>query len=266
MGGPIGDGIGAVVTGSVLQTERLSKRFDGLVAVDAVDLRIDAGEIRGVVGPNGAGKTTMFNLISGLYRVSGGRVFLCGRDVTQAPPHVRAASGLGRTYQTPQIFPDLSVFDNVAVGLAGSRPPSLRDALVGRRRDWDGMRARVEETLDFLELSPGAAAAGLSFGEQKRLEIGRALIGGPRVLLLDEPAAGLNRSEIDTLAELIRAIRARGVTVVLIEHNMKLVMGLCGLITVLDFGRKIAEGTADEVRRDPRVITAYLGRTDGARV
>ena len=266
MGGPIGDGIGAVVTGSVLQTERLSKRFDGLVAVDAVDLRIDAGEIRGVVGPNGAGKTTMFNLISGLYRVSGGRVSLCGRDVTQAPPHVRAASGLGRTYQTPQIFPDLSVFDNVAVGLAGSRPPSLRDALVGRRRDWDGMRARVEETLDFLELSPGAAAAGLSFGEQKRLEIGRALIGGPRVLLLDEPAAGLNRSEIDTLDELIRAIRARGVTVVLIEHNMKLVMGLCGLITVLDFGRKIAEGTADEVRRDPRVITAYLGRTDGARV
>jgi ABC-type branched-subunit amino acid transport system ATPase component len=266
VGGPIGDGIGAVVTGSVLQAERLSKRFDGLVAVDAVDLRIDAGEIRGVVGPNGAGKTTMFNLISGLYRVSGGRVSLCGRDVTQAPPHVRAASGLGRTYQTPQIFPDLSVFDNVAVGLAGSRPPSLRDALVGRRRDWDGMRARVEETLDFLELSPGAAAAGLSFGEQKRLEIGRALIGGPRVLLLDEPAAGLNRSEIDTLAELIRAIRARGVTVVLIEHNMKLVMGLCGLITVLDFGRKIAEGTAEEVRRDPRVVTAYLGRSDGARV
>ena len=256
------------MTGPVLETERISKRFEGLVAVDAVDLRIDAGEIRGVVGPNGAGKTTMFNLVSGLYRVSGGRVFLSGRDVTQAPPHVRAAAGLGRTYQTPQIFPDLSVFDNVAVGLAGSRPPSLRDALVGRRRDWDGMRARVEETLDFLELSPGAAAAaaGLSFGEQKRLEIGRALIGAPRVLLLDEPAAGLNRSEIDALAELIRAIRARGVTVVLIEHNMKLVMGLCGVITVLDFGRKIAEGTADEVRRDPRVITAYLGRSDGARV
>ncbi len=256
------------MTGPVLETERLSKRFDGLVAVDAVDLRIDAGEIRGVVGPNGAGKTTMFNLVSVLYRVSGGRVFLSGHDVTQAPPHVRAAAGLGRTYQTPQIFPDLSVFDNVAVGLAGSRPPSLRDALVGRRRDWDGMRARVEETLHFLELFPGAAAAaaGLSFGEQKRLEIGRALIGGPRVLLLDEPAAGLNRSEIDTLAELIRAIRARGVTVVLIEHNMKLVMGLCGVITVLDFGRKIAEGTADEVRRDPRVVTAYLGRSDGARV
>jgi ABC-type branched-subunit amino acid transport system ATPase component len=126
----------------------------------------------------------------------------------------------------------------------------------------------VEETLDFLGLpAGGAAAAGsLSFGEQKRLEIGRALIGGPRVLLLDEPAAGLNRGEIDRLAELVQTIRARGVTVVLIEHNMKLVMGLCGVITVLDFGRKIAEGTADEVRRDARVITAYLGRSDGARV
>jgi ABC-type branched-subunit amino acid transport system ATPase component len=256
------------VSGPVLETEGLSKRFEGLVAVDAVDLRIDAGEIRGVVGPNGAGKTTMFNLVSGLYRVSGGRIRLGGRDVTEAAPHLRAAAGLGRSYQTPQIFPDLSVFDNVAVGLGAIRPPSLRDALLGRRRDWDQMRTRVEETLDFLGVPAGSAAAAgsLSFGDQKRLEIGRALIGGPRVLLLDEPAAGLNRGEIDRLAELVQTIRARGVTVVLIEHNMKLVMGLCGVITVLDFGRKIAEGTADEVRRDPRVITAYLGRSDGARV
>jgi ABC-type branched-subunit amino acid transport system ATPase component len=256
------------VTGPVLETDGLSKRFEGLVAVDAVDLHVDAGEIRGVVGPNGAGKTTMFNLISGLYRVSGGRIRLGGRDVTDAAPHVRAAAGLGRTYQTPQIFPDLSVFDNVAVGLGARRPPSLRDALLGRRRDWDEMGARVGETLEFLGLAPAATAAAgsLSFGEQKRLEIGRALIAGPTVLLLDEPAAGLNRSEIDRLAELVRLIRERGVTVVLIEHNMKLVMGLCGVITVLDFGRKIAEGSADEVRRDPRVITAYLGRTDGARV
>jgi ABC-type branched-subunit amino acid transport system ATPase component len=256
------------VTGPALETEQVSKRFDGLVAVDAVDLRVEGGEIRGIVGPNGAGKTTVFNLVSGLYRVSGGRIRLRGRDVTEAPPHVRAAAGLGRTFQTPQIFPDLSVFDNVAVGLAGSRPPSLRAALLGRRRDWDGVRTDVEETLDFLRLPAGIGgfAATLSFGEQKRLEIGRALIGGPSVLLLDEPAAGLRRSEIDTLAELIRGIRARGVTVVLIEHNMKLVMGLCGLITVLDFGRKIAEGTADEVRRDPLVVTAYLGRSGGAGV
>ncbi len=252
----------------VLETEGLSKRFEGLVAVDAVDLQVDAGEIRGVVGPNGAGKTTMFNLISGLYRVSGGRIRLRGRDVTGVAPHVRAAAGLGRTYQTPQIFPDLSVFDNVAVGLGATRPPSLRDALLGRRRHWEEMGTRVEAALDFLGLAPVAATAAgaLSFGEQKRLEIGRALVAGPAVLLLDEPAAGLNRSEIDRLAELVRAIRARGVTVVLIEHNMKLVMGLCGVITVLDFGRKIAEGPAEEVRRDARVITAYLGRSDGARV
>ena len=252
----------------VLETAGLSKRFEGLVAVDAVDLRVDAGEIRGVVGPNGAGKTTMFNLISGLYRVSAGWIRLRGRDVTEAAPHARAAAGLGRTYQTPQIFPDLSVFDNVAVGLGAIRPPSLRDALLGRRRDWEEMGARVEEALDFLGLDPVAAtpAGTLSFAEQKRLEIGRALVAAPTVLLLDEPAAGLNRSEIDRLAELVRAIRARGVTVVLIEHNMKLVMGLCGVITVLDFGRKIAEGPAEEVRRDPRVITAYLGRSDGARV
>jgi ABC-type branched-subunit amino acid transport system ATPase component len=256
------------VTGPVLETERISKRFDGLVAVDTVDLAIQAGEIRGIVGPNGAGKTTVFNLVSGLYRVSGGRIRLAGRDVTEVSPHARAAAGLGRTYQTPQIFPDLSIFDNVAVGLAGRRPPSLREALLGPRRDWDGVQAGVEETLGFLRLPADidTPAATLSFGEQKRLEIGRALVGGPSVLLLDEPAAGLNRGEIDTLTELIRAIRARGVTVVLIEHNMKLVMGLCGLITVLDFGRKIAEGTADEVRRDPLVVTAYLGRSGGARV
>src|SRR4029077_86198 len=169
-GRPPRDRIGLVVIGPVLETEGLSKRFEGLVAVDAVDLRIDADEIRGVVGPNGAGKTTMFNLVSGLYRVSGGRIRLRGRDVTEAAPHLRAAAGLGRTYQTPQIFPDLSVFDNVAVGLGAIRPPSLRDALLGRRRDWDQMRTRVEETLDFLGLpAGGAAAAGArAFGGERR--------------------------------------------------------------------------------------------------
>ena len=252
----------------VLETERVTKRFSGLVAVDAVDLRVARGEIRGVVGPNGAGKTTLFNLVSGLYPLSAGRIRLGGRDVTAAPPHARAAAGLGRTYQTPQIFAELSLFDNVAIGLAGARPPSLRDALLGRRGPRRAVLTEVEEALAFMRLPAdlGALAGTLSFGEQKRLEIARALVGRPAVLLLDEPAAGLNRAEIDELAGLVGAIRARGVTVVLIEHNMRVVMGLCDRITVLDFGRRIAEGTADEVRRDPLVIAAYLGSSAGARV
>jgi branched-chain amino acid transport system ATP-binding protein len=256
------------VTGAMLETERVSKRFDGLVAVDGVDLSVEGGEIRGIVGPNGAGKTTLFNLVSGLYGVTSGRIRLGGRDITDVSPHARAAAGLGRTYQTPQIFPELSIFDNVAVGLAGARAPTLRDALVGRRRLRQDARASVEAALGFVRLpvALGALAATLSFAQQKRLELARALMGGPAVLLLDEPAAGLNRGEIDALVGLVGEIRARGVTVVLIEHNMKLVMGLCGRITVLDFGRKIAEGTADEVRRDPRVVTAYLGRSAGAGV
>lgn len=268
MGGAARDAIGGAVTSPMLETERVGKRFAGLVAVDAVDLSVERGEIRGIVGPNGAGKTTLFNLVSGLYRVTSGRIRLEGRDITEVSPHARAASGLGRTYQTPQIFPELSIFDNVAVGLAGARPPSLRDALVGRRRLRRDARTSVEETLHFVRLSVdlGALAGTLSFAEQKRLELARALMGGPAVLLLDEPAAGLNRGEIEGLVGLVGEIHARGVTVVLIEHNMKLVMGLCGRITVLDFGRKIAEGTADEVRRDPLVVTAYLGRSAGAGV
>ena len=138
------------MTSMMLETERISKRFDGLVAVDAVDLFVERGEIRGIVGPNGAGKTTLFNLVSGLYGVTGGRIRLDGRDITGVSPHARAAAGLGRTYQTPQIFPELSIFDNVAVGLAGARPPSLRDALVGRRRLRRDVETSVKDTLDYV--------------------------------------------------------------------------------------------------------------------
>ena len=253
---------------AALETSDVTKRFTGLTAVDRVSLAVAPGEIRGVVGPNGAGKTTLFNLASGLYAVSEGRIRLDGADITGHAPHQRAAAGLGRTYQTPLIFPDLDLFDNVAVGFAGATPPTLFGSVLGGRRRRHAALDRVRETLDFVRLPDDLARLGgeLSFGEQKRLEIARALAGTTRVLLLDEPAAGLNRVEIDALGALIRAIRDRGITVVLIEHNMRLVMGLCDRITVLDFGRVIAEGTPEDVRRDTRVIAAYLGTSAGARL
>ena len=253
---------------ALLAIEGVTKRFNGLVAVDGVDLVVAPGEIRGVVGPNGAGKTTLFNLVSGLYVVGSGRIRLGGIDITATAPHRRAAAGLGRTYQTPQIFPELSLFDNLAIGLAARQPPTLREAVFGRRAQRRQVVDRVREALGFMHLPNDleAPAGGLSFGQQKRLEIARALLGQPSVLMLDEPAAGLNRAEIDELAGLVVANRDRGTSVLLIEHNMRVVMGLCDRITVLDFGRRIAEGTPDEVRSNPLVIAAYLGGVASARV
>jgi branched-chain amino acid transport system ATP-binding protein len=249
------------VSEPVLQTESVSKRFEGLLAVDRVDLSVAAGEIRGIVGPNGAGKTTLFNLISGLYPLTGGRVRLLGVDITAWAPHARATEGLGRTYQMPQIFPDLNLFDNVAVGRSSVQRPSVLEAVVGSRRARRQVVDEVSGLLDFCGLSGELRlrAGETSFVRQKRLELARVLAGRPRIVLLDEPAAGLNKAEVEALVALIRKVRDRGITIVLIEHNMRLVMGLCDRVTVLDFGRVIAEGPPDAVRRDPAVIDAYLG-------
>jgi ABC-type branched-subunit amino acid transport system ATPase component len=253
---------------AALELAGVTKQFGGLTAVSQVDLTVEDGEIRGIVGPNGAGKTTLFNLISGLYPATSGRIQLRGIDVTRWSPFSRARHGLGRTYQTPQIFPELSLFENVAIGWACRRPPSVADALAGSARTRSATIESVRELLAFVELGVSweTRAGELSFARQKRLELARVLAGQPTVVMLDEPGAGLTRAEVEALADLIRKIRARGAVVCLIEHNMRFVMGLCNRITVLDFGRKIAEGTAEQVRQNPEVIAAYLGTATDASV
>ena len=249
------------MTSSVLETEVLIKRFGGLIAVDQFDLQVKSGEIRGILGPNGAGKTTLFNLISGLYSLTSGRIRIEGKDISGLSPTKRASRGLGRTFQTPRIFRDLSLFDNVSIGLSCKRHPSIIEALGGKLPK--GAIEIVSSLLDFVGLPVDLSlpANRLSFGETKKLQLARAMAGEPILLLLDEPASGLNKTEVVALSGLIRKIQERGITVCLIEHNIRMVMGLCGQVTVLDFGRKIAEGTPDEVRRDPEVIRAYLGES-----
>ena len=249
----------------LLEIQALSCRFGGLVAVDGVSLAVREGEIFGLLGPNGAGKTTLFNLISGITRPSGGRVFWKGGEITGAPSHRVAALGMARTFQNLRLFASLSCLDNVRVGLhRHSRQPKLQ-ALLGtaafRRRE----RALRQEALELLA-SVGIAEAAerpsgdLSYGQRRRLEIARALACRPELLLLDEPAAGMNPSEKQELAGLIRQIRQRHqLTVLIIEHHVPLMMELCDRLAVLNFGRRIALGSPQLVRQDPAVIEAYLG-------
>ena len=249
----------------LLEAEHLSRRFGGVVALDDVSLAVREGEIFGLIGPNGAGKTTLFDVLTGIQRADGGTCRLAGVPLPLGKPHQIIAHGIARTFQNIRLFGGLSVIDNVLMGLHSRMRAGLIASLVGHagtQAEAARMQAEALQALDELGLVDRAdqLARHLSYGDQRRLEIARALVCKPRVLALDEPAAGMNRVETEALRSLIMRIRQRGVTVVLIEHDMHLVMRVCDRIAVLDSGRNIALGSPEEVRRDARVIEAYLGR------
>jgi branched-chain amino acid transport system ATP-binding protein len=250
----------------LLQVNGLTRSYGGLVALSDYALDLPVGRIHGVIGPNGAGKTTLFNLLSGMVRPTSGTIHFAGQDITGLPADQVARLGLARTFQNIRLFDDMSVIDNVKVGVQVHRPGSLWSALLTtpsfRRRE-AGIEARARELLALVDLGDRAErmAGSLPYGDQRRLEIVRALAIEPRVLLLDEPSAGMNPTEADELLAFIRRIRDQlGVTIVLIAHDIPLVMNVCDRIQVLNFGVRIAEGEPHEVRADPEVVAAYLGQ------
>ena len=248
----------------LLRAENLSRRFGGVRALEAVDLELAAGEVHAVIGPNGAGKTTLLNLLSGLYRPDAGVIQFNHQELTGRAPHQFAAAGIARTFQNLQVFFNMSAIENVMAGSWLRSRCSLASALFHTRGFHDSehrCRAAAERLLDEVGLSRWreARADSMPYGALKRLELARALAAEPKLLLLDEPAAGLNASETREIDELIRRIAGRGITVVLVEHNMKLVMGVSDRVVVLDYGRKLAEGDPRTVSADSRVVEAYLG-------
>jgi len=252
---------------TLLSLNGITRRFGGLIAVDGVDLAVAKGGVTAVIGPNGAGKTTLFNIISGFQAPNAGRIVFDGTDITGHPPEAIAAAGVVRTFQLVQLFQNLSVLENVKVGSHLHTTGGLWSAVLRLPRTRAAERAleaRARELLAFVGLDAEAdeEANALAYGQQRLLEIARSLAAGPRLLLLDEPAAGLSVEETRRLAAAIRTIAERGTTVLLIEHDMKLVMNTADTVAVLDFGRKIAEGPPETVREDAAVIAAYLGTAD----
>jgi branched-chain amino acid transport system ATP-binding protein len=251
---------------SILALDEVTIRFGGLIAVNKVNLMIESSEILSLIGPNGAGKSTIFNLITGLYKASEGRICFKGQDITGKKPYHIAGLGIARTFQTIHLFNELSVLDNVLIGAHTQGKMDLGGALIGFT-PWVRYEEKILNCLamDCLQMvnlgdKQQEMAKNLSYGEQRRLEIARALALKPALLLLDEPAAGMNLNEKKDLMQIIKVIRELGNTIFLVEHDMKFVMGISDRIVVLDYGSKIAEGTPDEIRKNDRVIEAYLGK------
>jgi branched-chain amino acid transport system ATP-binding protein len=249
---------------ALLSIAGLSRHFGGLVAVNAVDMEIGAGSVHGLIGPNGAGKTTLLNLVSGHLSSTAGRILFNGKDITRSPAERRARTGIRRTFQNLKLFREMSVLENVMVGMHGQTHCELWHALLRtptQKSEEQAIADCAREALEFVGLLQVASvpAGTLPHGVQRLTEIARAFVAKPTLLLLDEPAAGLNRVESRRLVDLIRAIRARGVTIMLVEHHMDVVMPTCDRITVLNYGKRLADGTPAEIRQHPEVIKAYLG-------